>query len=425
MRRVAVKPANHMSLILFLTALVVLAVSTALSTIAREDGNASVTQRANQLASAGHVEEAARLLQATLAARPTDLDARLALAEIYARNGQGDKAEPEFREALRLHPSASQAELALGVFYIEAGSLSAAEQVLNDAIRHHPKLTQARAKLALVLARERKYAEAEANIRLVPPPADSDARVRYFRLVASIHSGLGDSHAAAYAMEKALQVRPADEQLQLLASIAEAEAGEWKACIRNIAPLYRRHPAPNNGLVLLRAQLASHETFTSTLQSLRTLNLPADQKVQLRVRSAAILASADKHGEAVEELQEALQTGGGVDDTLLYNLAVEQFGAGQFDAAFATLSPLRAQKDSAEIEDLLGDVEEQRGNRQTAVHDHENAIAMAPEEERYRLSLGAELLKYGDYQPAVLVFQQAAALFPNSARIYVGLGMAY
>jgi tetratricopeptide (TPR) repeat protein len=70
-------------------------------------------------------------------------------------------------------------------------------------------------------------------------------------------------------------------------------------------------------------------------------------------------------------------------------------------------------------------VEEQRGDRAAAIHSHQSAIAMAPREEHFRLSLGAELLKYQEYQAAVSVFQQAAELFPSSPRIYVGLGMAF
>src|SRR5208282_5821077 len=99
--------------------------------------------------------------------------------------------------------------------------------------------------------------------------------------------------------------------------------------------------------------------------------------------------------------QEALKLAGGDDETLLYNLAVEQYGAGQLDQAFATLAPLRAQKDSAEVEDLAGDIEEQKGDRLAAVRSHQTAIALAPQEERYRLSLGAELLEYRAYEPAV------------------------
>ncbi len=385
----------------------------------------SVTRHAQKLALTGHIEEAVALLQSSLAVRPKDLNARLALARIYGESGRNDQAEQEFRKALQFDPLASAAELALGTFYIKTGSLPAAEQILEGAVRHHPKLNEARQQLALVLARERKYAEAEASIRSVPPPLGLDDRVRYFRLVASIQSALGDSQAAAHSMEAALQVKPDDEELQLLTAFAEAQAGDWLACIRNVAPLYEKHPGASSGLLLLRAQLGAHQTFTSTLQNLRALTLPEDQKLDLRARCAEALASADKHADAVEELQEAVKLTGGGDDTLLYNLAVEQYSAGQFDATFSTLAPLRDRKDSAEIEDLLGDVEEQRGRRPAAVHNHEQAIALAPEEERYRLSLGAELLKFGDYQRAVSVFQQAAAGFPNSARMYVGLGMAY
>jgi tetratricopeptide (TPR) repeat protein len=334
-----------------------LATSVTARAIAADQVQPSALQRADQLAHAGHTEEAVTLLQADLGARPTDLEARLALA--------------------------------------------------------------------LVLAQQHKYKEARANVVLVPVPTAPEARVRYFRLVASIDSGLGDSTAAAHAMEDALRAAPSDEQLQLITGFAEAEAGEWKACIRNVAPLYKQHPNPRSGLLLLRAELASHADFARTLESLRTLNLPPDQELQVSAQAAELLASADRHLEAIDELQQALKLAGPADEILLYNLAVEQYGARQFDQAFATLTSLRSQNDSAEIEDLLGDVEEQRGDRAAAVHSHESAIAMAPREEHLRLSLGAELLKYQEYQAAVSVFQQAAELFPSSARIYVGLGMAF
>jgi tetratricopeptide (TPR) repeat protein len=412
--------------ILAATALVMLvaATNTVLPGLAGQNSTASATERATQLVRAGRPEEAVQLLQTTLVARPTDLDARLALADIYSRTGNNRGAEEEFREALRLHPESSSAELALGAFYVSAGSLGAAEQVLDAAVVRHPTASGIRMQLALALAGEHKYQDAEANLRLVPAPADPNARVRYFRVAASIQAGLGDSHAAAEAIKEALHVMPADPQLQSLASVVEAQAGEWQACLRNIAPLFAKHPAPDTGLLLLRAQLATHKDFKATLQSLRALNLPDDQKLELSTRTAEILALAEKHEDAIAQLQEALNIAGGRDATLLYNLAIEQNAAGQFDNAFSTLESLRVQNDSAEIEDLEGDVAEQRGDFPSAVHSHQNAIAMAPGEERYRLSLGAALLQYRAYQAAASVFQQAAEEFPNSARIYVGLGTA-
>jgi predicted Zn-dependent protease len=393
--------------------------------VTSKSGQTSLAERATQLARDGRVEEALQLLQAALATRPTDLDSRLVLAEIYARDGKAEQAEHEFREALRLHPASPLAALALSGFYNSIGSLDPAERVLEDAVRVHPKLAEIRIQLALVLALEHKYAEAKASILLVPPPVTPNTRVLYFRIVASIYSGLGDLHAAAHATEDALHVKPADEKLQLFAAVAEAEAGEWQDCIRHIAPLFASQPTATGGVVLLRAQLATHVGFGATLLTLRSLKLPDGQALQLRIKSAEILAAADKHREAADEFELAVKMKGEQNESLLYNLAIEQYRSRQLDEALATLAAFRGKKESAQVENLAGDIEEQKGDSLEAVHSYQKAIALAPHEEQYRLSLGAELLKYHTYEPAVEVFQQAAALFPTSARIYVGLGMAY
>src|ERR1700722_2036452 len=162
MNRVTPKFARRVSLALFLTTFVILAtaMSIVLPGIAAEDGETDVAKRADQLARSGKTEEAVQLLQAALAAHPEDLETRLALANIYARNRDGEAAEREFREALRLHPGSSSAGLALGAFYVSAGSIAPAEQVLNDVVQRHPELVPAHAQLALVLAMERKYPDA-------------------------------------------------------------------------------------------------------------------------------------------------------------------------------------------------------------------------------------------------------------------------
>ena len=111
-----------------------------------------------------------RLLQTTLAAHPTDLNVRLALADIYAKNRQEDQAEQEFQQALRLHPESSSAALALAAFYIAHGRLAAAEQLLEETLRQHPTLTEAHRQLALVLARQHKYREARGQHHFGPGP---------------------------------------------------------------------------------------------------------------------------------------------------------------------------------------------------------------------------------------------------------------
>lgn len=382
-----------------------------------------VTDRAIRLAQTGHVDDAITLLHTFLLAHPSQLDPRLLLAGIYMRSNQSERAAEEYREAVRLHPSSQAARLALAEFDNAAGQLTEAEQVLQEAIRTAPRLASAYQLLALVEAREHKFVEARKNLAIVPVPSEGSARVKYFRLSGSIESGLGDAPAAAKAMEEALRIDPSDRQLRLAAAVAEAQAHMWPACLRNVQPLFLEQPTTTNGLLLLQAQLASTQDFHPTLEALHQLHLADGEEVALGTRSAQLLAESDKHPEAAEEFRRASAIPGSGTE-LLFDLAVEQSRSGQLDAALASIGQLQHVADSAELEDLTGDIQEQRQDYLAAVHAYQAAVALAPDQERYRLSLGAELLRHESYEAAILVFRQATSLFPKSARVLVGLGMA-
>lgn len=414
------------AIVLFLTVLIlpVVAQSTALGAGAAQAEKPSIEEQARKLVEAGQTVEAETMLRQVLKVHPSDLDARLLLANIYAGSRELGQAEQEFRETLHHHPESPAAALAMGNFYVSTGSLNHAEQVFSEAVRRHPQANELRTQLTLVLAGEHKYKEALIYLRLIAKANDPAVLVRNYRLAASIHSGVGDKAGAAHDMESALAVMPADPQLRMLTSLTEADAEQWAACARDVAPLFKDNPTTKMGLLLLRAELATHQDFTKTLQTLRALSLPDDEQFDLRARSAELLASADQHESAAREFQDAVALSNPVDPTLLYNLAVEQYSAGQFDKAESTLDQLLREQDSAEVEDLAADVEEQRGDSAAALRSHQAAVTLAPKQERYRLALGAALMKYRAYEPAAEAFEQAVSLFPSSARAYVGLGMA-
>ncbi len=380
-------------------------------------------EHAMALMRAGDNAGAAKLLTARLAGAPADLDARLLLGDIYARQGQTEAAEREYREALRLHPTTPTAAFALGAFYNSAGKADAAEPLLRDAVRRNPRLEGAAFEWALSLARLRKYRAAATALAQAPPPADGPARIRYLRLSASVHSGLGEPVAAAREMEQALRIAPADDGLRLAAAVAEAEAGDWKNCILNAEPLYAKNPNAAIGLVLVRAQLATGASPAATLRALRDMALPDEQALALRLQLAGTLAAAGAHDEAVKDYEAASRLGSQRTE-ILYDLAVEQYRSRQFDAALATVTSLKARATSAELEDLAGDIEEARGNYLNAVHCYQQAVALAPREEKYRMSLGLELIRHQSFEPALTVFRQAAELFPRSERIQIGLAVS-
>lgn len=303
--------------------------------------------------------------------------------------------------------------------------LSATVAMRSAAMTGSRTGSDAQMETAFSLASQHKYREAAAAIRGVQPPADKDLRLRYFRLFAAIHSGLGERREAALAIEQALALAPHDDGLAYATALAEADAGLWNLCIRHVAPLFEKGGSATEGLLLLRAQLAAHTDYAPTLAKLHFRTLTDSERMELSIRAGELLASAEKHRDAARQFEEALRISGTHDETLLYNLAVEEYSIGEYHQALDHLQPTRGQDDSAEIEDLAADIEEQIGNSTASLRSHEKAISLAPNDERYRLSFGAALLKYRSYAEAADVFEKASHAFPDSALVYAGLGMAY
>jgi tetratricopeptide (TPR) repeat protein len=81
-------------------------------------------------------------------------------------------------------------------------------------------------------------------------------------------------------------------------------------------------------------------------------------------------------------------------------------------------------KDTAELHNLLGEVEEKDGNFVPAANEFEAAAHADPSESNL-FDWASELLVHRTLDPAVDVFQQSSARYPKSARLAIGLGMAY
>jgi tetratricopeptide (TPR) repeat protein len=248
---------------------------------------------------------------------------------------------------------------------------------------------------ALQLARAHRYAEAATAIRGVPTPEDRQQRIVFFRLRASIESGLGHSAAAATDMEAAAKLAPENVDLQVAANLARLEV-----------------------------QLESRVNPTSTLQTLRGFTLPSDRLLEVRSRSAEMLSRANLYGEAAKDFEEASRLAPGRAD-ILFNLALARYRNGEWDASLASAEQAKALEDSGSLESLLGDLHEKRGDALAAVHSYQAAVTLEPNVEEHRLALGRELLKHQTFDAAIVVLEQAAELFPQSIRIKILLGLSY
>lgn len=106
-----------------------------------------------------------------------------------------------------------------------------------------------------------------------------------------------------------------------------------------------------------------------------------------------------------------------------YDLALAYLQTGQVADARKTVYDLLRQKNSPELHNLLGEIEEKDGQFVAAANEFELAAHADPSESNL-FDWGCELLIHRTLGPAVEIFQQAAARYPNSSRLAVALGMA-
>jgi tetratricopeptide (TPR) repeat protein len=248
---------------------------------------------------------------------------------------------------------------------------------------------------AVQLAREHRYAEAEATLKGVSAPADSAQKIAFYRLRAAIASGLGHFAAAAENMDNAVILAPENQDLRIAAGIAR-----------------------------LQEQVQNHVSPAQTLKRLRSETLPPQQAVDIRLHLAEILSRANLFSEAAVDFAAASALTPDRGD-LLYDLALANFRGGHLDDALTSAEHAKSVADSGSIESLIGDIQEKRGDALAAVHAYQAAVNLEPSEERYHLALGLELLRHQTFDAALVVLNQASTLFPQSLRVKILLGLAY
>jgi tetratricopeptide (TPR) repeat protein len=126
--------------------------------------------------------------------------------------------------------------------------------------------------------------------------------------------------------------------------------------------------------------------------------------------------------QAIPLLQAAQKINPGAYDNG-YDLAMAEFDTSHLPQAREETQALLAQKNTAELHNLLAKIEEKDGKFVAAANEFQLAAHLEPSDDNL-FDWGTELLLHRTYEPAIDVFQQATRLYPNSPRLYIGLGMA-
>jgi tetratricopeptide (TPR) repeat protein len=106
-----------------------------------------------------------------------------------------------------------------------------------------------------------------------------------------------------------------------------------------------------------------------------------------------------------------------------YDLSLAYLLTGRLADARQQVQSLLKLKDTAELHNLLGEIDEKDGQFIAAENEFELAAHADPSESNL-FDWGSELLIHRTLEPAITVFQGAVQRYPQSPRLAIGLGMA-
>jgi tetratricopeptide (TPR) repeat protein len=107
-----------------------------------------------------------------------------------------------------------------------------------------------------------------------------------------------------------------------------------------------------------------------------------------------------------------------------YDLALALIETRQLEEARKQIAQMMRVSETAELHNLLGNIEERAGNLVPAAEEYQRAAHMTPTEE-HLFDWGNNLLQLRAFEEASQVFSAAIARHPRSARLHIGLGTAH
>ena len=114
----------------------------------RRDPNSLLfAEFADHLRRAGDTSAATAICARGLLRHPGYATGHVVMGEIFRQAGHPDKAEREWREAVRLDPGHPRAQLRLGELYLEQGERARAVAAIETALLQNPEAAEARALL--------------------------------------------------------------------------------------------------------------------------------------------------------------------------------------------------------------------------------------------------------------------------------------
>ncbi len=333
----------------------------------------------------------------TTVAAQTKTDPQLEGGIAAFERGEDAAAQKAFEQVLAANPRDVMANTYLGIIADRAGELARAERYFATATSADPGSASAHNNYGAVLLKLGRQKEAtsqfEASIRLNKDQPNALVNLAQLRFATGKPEDL--SLARQY-FERAYALAP-DAEISRALVVISLRLKDQTAASRYFPEYSARLPTANNqtGSAAARAELGS-----ALLES----GLAKEAAVEL---SAAVSAEP-MNAETVVHLAKAY------------------IALNDLTSAGKTLESAVARKlETAPIYALLASVYEKSGHIENAIPAMRLAIQCDPQSETYRFTYGMLLTSVLAPEAAVIRLNEALQLFPNSARLWLALGIAH
>jgi len=221
------------------------------------------------------------------------------------------------------------------------------------------------------------------------------------------------------------RIDPRDGQAYFNLARAELATHQQKAGLQHLQKAHELSPgsAPITTALARLYLEEGQERLGRPLVGQLAGSAPGDGADELELGD--LLLSYKMEAAAAEHLRRAQQTSPRARDTL-YALAVDHFKRQDYQAALKLLDIVGASmQNSAAWHELVAENHYRLGEPTPAVVELQRAMELDPRNEDYVLELSEIFVTNNNPTAATTLLESAIKAFPNSARIWFGLGVAY
>lgn len=226
---------------------------------------------------------------------------------------------------------------------------------------------------------------------------------------------------AAAGLERLVREVPNNFEIHELLGLVYAGESEDRLANPHLETAVRLKPASAAARTNLAANLVRLGELEPAQEQLKRAVALEPRSFDANHNLGELYVQMQKLPEAIPFLKQAQQVSPSYDNG--YDLALAYLVTGQPAPARKVVQLLLQKKNTAELHNMLGQIEEKDGNYVAAANEFETAARQDPSENNL-FDWGSELLLHRTLEPAIAVFRNSAERYPNSARIAIGLGIA-